>query len=173
MTNQERSSSDDRLRRLLKQGDPAGDGMGIAPQDLARMRRAVLTAAEAKARGRSVGFPLVPAAAVVALVALVAWIVRVEVASRRPEAVSRGTIERAQERRVPVETRHAAPQAPTVASGGVRRAASPTTLARTARTIHFVAKTGTQIIWTLDPNLDLRGIGERPNGEDHARSDRS
>lgn len=54
---------EDALRRLLERGDPAADGLEPSPDDIARLRRHVLLAAETPARRvRGVAWVMVAAA---------------------------------------------------------------------------------------------------------------
>jgi hypothetical protein len=84
--NETRFSPDDRLRALLRQGDPAGDDPGLTREEAGRMRRAILNAAP-EPRRRPLWLPVLAAAAVGALtlaIALGLWRARADFSVHEP-----------------------------------------------------------------------------------------
>lgn len=70
MNRKTRSGREERLRAVLRQGDPAGTEPGLAPEEVRRMRRAILAAPAETAEPRRGGFWL-PALATAAAAALI------------------------------------------------------------------------------------------------------
>jgi len=186
-----RTDDDQKLRELLRQGDPARDEDALDPREVVRMRRELLS--RAAERGRQLPFGGWRTAAVVASLAIGVLVVLYarEVIFLEPEhaasarQVSTGTPpgQGSDEDRAPgvalsevtepapepvtdtsVQPLHAetVPSTEQVESIEVARfeATDPRTEDTRAeppqtRTIHFTAQGGTQIIWTLDPELEL------------------
>ncbi|HEY2293264.1 MAG TPA: hypothetical protein VGM86_21400, partial [Thermoanaerobaculia bacterium] len=61
--------SDERLRQILRQGDPAGEDAGLTPDEARAMRRTVLTAVPERKRRL---LPILALAGAVATAALIA-----------------------------------------------------------------------------------------------------
>ena len=150
-----RSDDDLRLRELLRRGDPAQGGEPLDPQDLARMRREILGTVEASGTAtRLVDWRWVAVATCVVIVVVMGWHLRnlpvhppavpappgMQASSTpdgvTPEGTSAPLV-------VGVDPIPAVPAA--VASSGTDQ----------ARTLHFTTRRGTQIIWTIDPELEL------------------
>lgn len=111
---------DERLRALLRAGDPAEDEAGLSREESAHLRRVVLRNVRSPQPTRWLPLTAVAAAGLLAAVLLLPQ--RVSPPSPADEA--------------PIE----------IAGEGPREA---------ARQIHFATERGTQIIWVLDPDLDL------------------
>lgn len=144
--------SDERVREILKRGDPGGDDARIAPSDLARMRRAIL--AHAPVRRRPWALVLVPASVAAALVVAVLWLASTKTGDRAGGAATAGPVARSSTD----ARRPEAASLPTAAPVPVAKVAprvEPRTRLRSPRTIRFVTQSGTQIIWTLDPDLEI------------------
>ena len=62
--------NDERLRQILRRGDPAGEGGGLTPDEARAMRRAVLTAVPERKRRLLPVFALAGAAATAVLIAV-------------------------------------------------------------------------------------------------------
>jgi len=160
----------DALATLLCLGDPAPSGSGPEPAELARMRRAIL--AEAVAHRPRLAFAPAHAltAAAIAVVALMASLIGFD---RRDDVPA---LEHARVARESVAARSAAttdrpaavalPPAPAVtapprvvalARPQAQAAREPATAHTTPRstTVRFTTQRGTQIIWTLDPRVEL------------------
>jgi hypothetical protein len=189
MKNERRKAADERLRRLLRRGDPAGDGAVPSPVDVARMRRTILAAASEAPRPRVPA--LVPVGAAALLVALAFWVLKSGSArDARPllhEAPQPATIAATPDRHpstpgppagsasparpgepvsaasgpdVPALHASATPAPSDPAPGAPQSPpAQPPALAASLepgpRSIRFVTSNGTQIIWTLDPQLEI------------------
>jgi len=185
------SNDNQKLRELLRQGDPARDESALDPREVARMRRELLS--RAAERGRQLPFGgwrtavVVASLAIVVLVALYATDVifpgpeHAESArqattgtpsgqssdeDRTPEVALNEASEPAPERvtETPVQPLRAETVPSTEQVEPIEVARNDATDPRTgdspaeppqARTIHFTAQGGTQIIWTLDPELEL------------------
>ena len=161
MTERDRTRKDDELHELLRRGDPAADGSEPRPDEIARMRRAVLAAAETPRRRHVVWAPAL-AAATVLLVAVTGWMLQrertgnpapPEVATTVPELPE--SPEAVDERPEDVDT--PAEVATTLSPAVVTVASShkPTRVSDSARTVRFTTAGGTRIVWVLDPNLDI------------------
>lgn len=188
------TDDDGRLRELLRRGDPAGDGEGLDPGAVARMRREILSAAADGGRFRSIGdWRLALGVGVVAVLAIaMIWLPRDErPISRSTESTSGANdeprVETAAPRRAeasgapPAEsTEEPTPETVAVSAPSAAAATVPEpvlapsrelVLARSeteprpapgsgeekgqAMTIRFTTSNGTQIIWTLDPRVEL------------------
>lgn len=80
------NENNERLRALLRQGDPAGEDPGLTREEAGRMRRAILTAAP-EPRRRPLWLPVLAAAAVGALmlaIALGLWRARADLSVHEP-----------------------------------------------------------------------------------------
>jgi len=120
--------SDDRLRALLRTGDPAADGREPTDEERARLRRRVLS--QVPERGRSWRWLPVATAVAALLVAVVLL--------TGPGATDRGT-----DLAVPVRP-DVGPEASADAAPSDQR-----------QQIQFATQNGTRIIWVLDPDLKL------------------
>lgn len=176
---------DGRLRRILRRGDPAGDGNDPSPAEVDRLRRRILAQA-ARDRARRParpGWRWAAAAALAVVGVLLAW----KPLTDRPSApATRAQAlpvveEPAPAVRTPADVAPPPPPArgpepPTVAA----RVAEPDTpatgpaLSREAagprkppssRQMQFVTARGTRIIWTLNPDLDLGSLESPEKGE--------
>lgn len=188
MTDRSRHQEDLQIRRLLKEGDPAADGLNPDAGELSRWRRQVLTASEAGTRsqeGRRWLLPVSAVATAAALAGLVFLLPQSPVEMPAPGAITRQMPPRNAE---PVP--QPAPPTPILASGDIAQAdpvlpagdetgsgailspdSQPTTsvspppvsppqdVALAARTVHFTAPGGTRVIWTLNPELELPTLG--------------
>ena len=168
-----RPDDDLHLLQLLRRGDPADGDLPPAPQDLARMRQAILTQVEGgEASSPRVNWRWAAAFVCVVVLAVAGWQLRT--LSVRPAAVPEVAVTQANEsvavaEVAPVaavpkvdETDEETTAKPAVAvaeagsgdSGPARDgAASDENLQ--ARTLRFTTRKGTQIIWILDPELEL------------------
>lgn len=166
----------DELRRLLQQGDPAGEG-GLEPGHRHRIRRRIMAAAEAPDRRwlpalRPLGYALACLTAVAAgwlalqnlprgtgllpsqLPAEPAPLVAQELPGEvPPDAVAEGSA-------TPVQV---AAQ-PRAAPEPVALAVLPSTAPRQPRQMQFTAGT-TRVIWTLDPDFELGPSNTAEQGE--------
>lgn len=129
----------DRLAEILREADPVRAEPGLAAEETASMRRAILRGAPEGQR-LELRAPLAAAAlAAAALVAilLLAFLPRAFVHPASPPA--------------PPSGRPSAASSHAVAGRGERG----------VRTIHFVTSGGTRVIWTLDPDFEVRAQGDR------------
>lgn len=180
------TDDDGRLRELLRRGDPAGDGEGLDPGAVARMRREILSAAADGGRFRSIGdWRLALGVGVVAVLAIaMIWLPRDErPISRSTESTSGANDEPRVETAAPRRAEASAEPTPETVAVSAPSAAAATVpepvlapsrelvLARSeteprpapgsgeekgqAMTIRFTTSNGTQIIWTLDPRVEL------------------
>lgn len=162
-------SDRDELGALLRLGDPAQGDPGPDGADLARMRRAMLAEA-GRDHGRiaAAGSRLVVAAALVAA-AVITVLIRVEppfgVLPVEPDSPGLGAstpahaaVEPASRPQAATALRHAEP-GPVVAVLSDTPPAPPADVADPgtprATTVRFTTPRGTQIIWTLDPRVEL------------------
>jgi hypothetical protein len=187
----QRTDDDQRLRELLRQGDPAHDEGALDPREVARMRRELLS--RAAERGSQLPFAGWRTAAVVACLAIGVLVVlyateviflepkHAESARQLSTPIPPG--QGSDEDRAPgvalseatepapepvtdtsVQPLHAETAPSTEQVEPIEIARYDSTDPRTedtraeppqTRTIHFTAQGGTQIIWTLDPELEL------------------
>ncbi len=157
MTDRKRQRFEDELRQRLRRGDPAADGSEPRPDEIARMRRAVLNAADAPTR-RLTWAPVLVAAAVL-LVAVAGWIlVR---GLRAPEPVLTQDTRAVPEQPPPQVATTDAPELPESPEPVDERPETvaaldpPSRVSDSARTVRFTTAGGTRIVWVLDPNLDI------------------
>jgi hypothetical protein len=181
----ERRDDDARIRALLQRFDPAAGDEGLPPAERARMRRAVLDAAgEARPSRLPRLVPVVAACALLLLVLWLAKSPRVDSDPAQPTVPAEGgRATLAPEAQVqPDRERQPAPVAADSAviahsDAGERRATRNRRAAGSARaavastsqpapvvaaaketsprSIRYVTSSGTQIIWTLDPQLEI------------------
>ena len=157
------SDDDLKLRSLLTRGDPADGEEALEAQDLARMRREILAQAEGGEPSVSRVYWRWAAAFVCVLVlAVVGWQLRkpsvrpsgeTEIAGARETATADATTpleapppEVVDEPRVTVASAKEEP---------VDEAVDEPAEILQARTLRFTTRRGTQIIWILDPELEL------------------
>jgi cytochrome c-type biogenesis protein CcmH/NrfG len=154
----------DELRRLLERGDPAGDGSEPTSDDWARMKRAMLHASKEPRALRRVGRALLVTATVaaVAIVAIrVARVGRHETTEVAPPPTATARVEPRPAPSIAELTPSATPSAaaPIAARAPAPVRRHPARLAdhvvHEPRTVRFVTASGTQIVWTLDPNFKL------------------
>jgi hypothetical protein len=162
--------SDERLRQILRQGDPAGDDGGLGPDEARAMRRTVLTAVPETRRRL---LPVLALAGAVATAVLIAVLLRpepapapsriaaapvpparpiaqvaVEPASRSPREEERGPVHRHHQYHHRYHPRR--PTAPASPAIGDTLASLETVPAETTeRQIQFSTPGGTRIIWIL------------------------
>jgi hypothetical protein len=172
--------SHDELKRLLRDGDPAGDGSEPSPAEIARLRRTVVETSR-ESRPAWLAVPALAAATILAL-AVAAWMLP------RPGGApgSAGPVDPVVDPR-PVETEAVTeagsddPAEIVVAStlpddaATVAQGPPPPSLplptpppgatpvsegnasaeAASSRTVRFTTPNGTRIVWVLNPNLDI------------------
>ena len=166
-----RRDDDLKLRELLRRGDPAQGNPPPGPQELARMRQELLEQAEAREDGTNlVGRRWAAAVASVVILVAVGWQLRNQ--SVQPPAVTEPPERITPPVAVDAEPVPAAPPAaevrdesesvpPVVVASSDAGDSSPPpdgdVSAETlqARTVRFTTRGGTQIIWILDPELEL------------------
>lgn len=156
-----RAEEDRRLRRLLRRGDPAGGDSPPAAQDLGRMRRQILEQGGAdEPLSPRLGLRWVAVGVCVLILVVVGWQLRgpkvgPTVAPRIAEAQadSLPPAPVADVREVPAVPEEAEIIEVVVDEPPVVVAASDEKLQ--ARTLHFTTQRGTQIIWIIDPELEL------------------
>jgi len=160
--------NDERLRQILRRGDPAGEGGGLTPDEARAMRRAVLTAVPERKRRLLPVFALAGAVATAALIAVL--LLRPEPArapipppriatAPAPPAplVAQAQVQPAPQtaqkeeesrpvhrRRPPHNRRPAAPAAP-----AIHDTLASLATAEPERQIQLTAPGGTRIIWIL------------------------
>ena len=159
--------NDERLRQILRQGDPAGGDSGLTPDEARAMRRSVLTAIPERERRLLPIFALAGAVATAVLIAIV--LLKPEPARRPPAhprlatapAIPTPPIAQApvepvsqspqQEERGPAHRHryqhHRHPAAP--ASPEVNDTVASLTTAEPERQIQLTAPGGTRILWIL------------------------
>ena len=164
--------NDERLRQILRRGDPAGEGGGLTPDEARAMRRAVLTAVPERKRRLLPVFALAGAAATAALIAVL--LLRPEPArapipppriatapappappiAQAPVQPAPQTAQKEEERR-PVHRRHP-PHHRRPAAPAIHDALASLETADTERQVQFSAPGGTRIIWILKSGKDSR-----------------
>ena len=161
--------SDEKLREILRKGDPAGGDPGMTPEEVREMRRVVLSAVpERKRRGWLL--PVMAGAAALILAAVIAlslW------QPEPPEEAVRPPLPRAGEGRgegavvvekktpphrpsagLPAPQEREPPPAPKRKKKTVRREPAPIVVAQAeppSTQIQFSTPGGTRIIWVLNP----------------------
>jgi len=179
-----RMDDDLRLLELLRRGDPARGQESLGPQELARLRQEILeTVDEGATATRPVNWRWAAVAAGVVLLVALGWNLR-DISPRpstAPEQVGRQansmTVEEApRETSPPVEVVAEAAQVVPATDAVVQETGIPTPVVVAssdtggpdpvphgnasaedlqARTVRFTTQRGTQIIWILDPELEL------------------
>ena len=155
--------SDEKLREILRKGDPAAGDPGLSPEEIQGMRRAVLAAVpEPRRRGWLVP-AMVGAAALILAVALILWRPESEVveAVRPPlplagEGRGEGPVVQAEKktppRPSPAPQEREPPPSPKKKKKTVRRAPEPVVVAQAelpSTQIQFSTPGGTRVIWML------------------------
>lgn len=119
--------SSDRLRRLLQSGDPAGDDTTPTADELAAMRREIL---RAEAGGH--GAPWLPVAIAATLIIVLGLLL------------------------LPVALEQGSGTSPDGGAGPGSETALPAAEATgNAHQIQFATENGTQVIWVVNPDLEL------------------
>ena len=179
MRSNRRNLSDKEMGKLLKLGDPAGDGNDPTTDEIAAMRRTILNAVDSGAVARPwLSRSLVTASATVA-VALIAltillrtgpWgeVLQPETGPATPAETapaapidSAATVAESPEAIAAEPSSEPSPEPnPATASTeevpqGVEPQVAPEVASREPRTVQFTAPGGTRIIWTLDPDFQL------------------
>jgi len=124
-----RDAAHDRLRAVLRQGDPGGDGRTPSTAERAALRRLIVGAAGSSPAPAWPPLPAIAASlvAVVALaVASLLWLRPAGPIDRLPAVASNGQ------------------------AAGIDGGAPPA-----VRNVQFVTKGGTRIVWVLNRNLDI------------------
>jgi hypothetical protein len=155
--------NDERLRQILRQGDPAGEDGGLTPDEARAMRRTVLTAAPERKRRL---LPVLALAGAVATAVLIAVFLLKPEPARPPappriatappvvripaEPVPRPPQEKEERRPVPRHPRQHHHRRPTTPEVKDTLASLETTDAGTVeRQVQFSTPGGTRIIWIL------------------------
>jgi len=161
-----RNAEEATLSGLLTAADPVGDGGGLPPTEVARMRQLILAAARETDRARAPRAFWLPAA-VVATAALalglgLAWILTRTAAPPPAEVAAWPRVSVAVSPRPtmvfePEAADRAWPDPPPVPASRVPEPAEPTAspAQKTPRRIDLTAPGGTRIVWVLDPDLEL------------------
>jgi hypothetical protein len=164
--------NDERLRQILRQGDPAGEDGGLTPDEAHAMRRTVLTAVPERKRRLLPVFALAGAAALAALIAIL--LLRPEPAKApvpprtatvlpapQPAPIAQIPAEpaprpsaREEERRPVHRHRQHHPRPP--ASPEIHDTVASLETARPERQVQFSTPGGTRIIWILKSGKDSR-----------------
>jgi hypothetical protein len=142
-----------RLQAMLRLGDPAGEG-GPHSVEIVRTRAAILAAAAAPEPARLSWVPLPALGATglvaVAVLAVAAWIGRSGPAAVLPAGPSVSTAAWS-----PVLPPDPYPDPEPIEAVFEAPSEAGVTPVPTATTVRFTTRRGTQIIWTLDPRIEL------------------
>lgn len=122
-----KEASSNRLRRLLQSSDPAGDGTTPTADELAAVRRAIL-----RTEPRNHEAPWIPVAIAATLVVALGILLLAVGVEKDPERALDGGVTPAREAVLP---------------------AAETT--GDAHQIQFATENGTQVIWVVNPDLEL------------------
>jgi hypothetical protein len=140
-----RPGLDDRLRTVLRAGDPAADGREPTPYESVGWKRRILADVPAPIASwrRLIGWAA--AATAIAVIVLLVLPLRRDDRETRTGTASDGT-----------------DPGPGMEAGRMAHDSTATRSAkRNSRTIQFRAPNGTRIIWTLNPDLSLDGTDSR------------
>jgi hypothetical protein len=163
--------NDERLRQILRQGDPAGEDGGLTPDEARAMRRTVLTAIPERTRRLLPVLALAGALATAALIAVLLLLrpapapapARVAVAPVPPAPqVAQVPIPPAprpsqeEEERVPAHRRHSGHHPRRPAAPPIHDTLASLETADTQRQVQFSTPGGTRIIWILKSEKDSR-----------------
>jgi hypothetical protein len=159
--------NDERLRQILRQGDPAGGDGGLTPDEARAMRRTVLAAVPERKRRLLPIFALAGAMATAVLIAVLLWkpepvkapvppriaaappVARVPV-QPVPQPPPQEREERRPAQRHPSQHRHRRPAPPAAPKVNDTLASLETVPAETTeRQVQLTAPGGTRIIWIL------------------------
>ena len=161
--------SDEKLREILRKGDPAGGDPGMTPEEVREMRRVVLSAVpERKRRGWLL--PVMAGAAALILAAVIAlslWQPEPQEEAVRPPlpragegrgegavVVEKKTPPHRPSAGLPAPQEREPPPAPKRKKKTVRREPAPIVVAQAespSTQIQFSTPGGTRIIWVLNP----------------------
>jgi len=160
------SDKDLELRRQLRRGDPVDGEEPLAAQDLARMRRVILSQADGgESRTPRVDWRWAAALVCVLVLAAVGWNLRSlpdepavdpEIAGAREHSTADDAVplEAAPEEVADADHETAVPDSDEADTGPASDGDPPAETLQ-ARTLRFTTRRGTQIIWILDPELEL------------------
>jgi len=180
MSKRDHDSPHRELHRVLRRGDPAGEG-GLAPSERDRIRRQILTAARTPARRwfpelRTAGYVVAGLAAVMA-----GWLALQNLPQGTGSLLPQLPTEQAplvaqelpgevlpdavvEEPAAPVQVAAQPAEEPMVATEPVAPAVLPRAAPRQPRQMQFTTGT-TRVIWTLDPHFDLGPSSTAEQGE--------
>jgi hypothetical protein len=128
-----RDDRNERLRAILRRGDPGASDAGPSREEIAWMRQTVLRGAETS-RAPGAGFRLAAGGALAALV-LMAGLALWRSDPGRPAGSGADRAVRS--------------------AGPTRRSEADPAERRAVRVIHFVTPGGTRVVWSLDPEFDV------------------
>ena len=169
----------DELTRLLRDGDPAGDGSELSPAEIARLRRAVIESSR-ESRPAWLAVPALAVATILTL-AIAAWLLPrpggdpglvgpvesvVDPGPGGMEAVTEADMDDPEEivveSTIPDNAVAVAlgppPSVPLAATAPEVTPVSERALSAeevSSRTVRFTTPNGTRIVWVLNPNLDI------------------
>lgn len=165
---------DDRLRRLLREADPADPGLTL--DEVREMRRTVLSAVPERSRRLFPVFATAGAVLVAALILIAVLILRPEkplappqIAVVPPKAVQvqpppppreepKLAEEKTEEKKPPVRHKRRAPRPPIVQPESVEPEAVAVMASAEPQQIQFSTPGGTRIIWLLSPgDVSIQG----------------
>jgi hypothetical protein len=165
-----RETRDDRLRRLLREADPAVTDPGLTLDEVRDMRRTVLSAIPERRRSLFPVFATAGAVLVATLILIAVLVPRLEkpsapprVAVVPPKAVQpplplreepRLAEEKVEEKKAPVRRKRRAPRPPIVQPEPVEPEATAVIASAEPQQIQFSTPGGTRIIWVLSPGDD-------------------
>ena len=140
----------ERLYAWLRAGDPASEG-SPGPVEIARMRSAILAEAATRSMRPRPLRALVAATALAAGagLAVAAWLARSGPAAVLPPVLDAASVTWAPREPPPLAAERAVPPA------REPRSRPQVTSVTQATTVRFTTRRGTQIIWTLDPRVEL------------------
>lgn len=165
-----RRDGDTELKRLIRRGDPADGEAPLTAREAAGIKQEILAAVEdGRLAGSGAGWRWAAAVACVVILGLVGWSLRGPSAPTPDDEVAgvpspRAEIEGLDADPVPstrpIEERSTPepPPVPAFRDSGEPAASSvgdPPPEDLQARTVRFTTRRGTQIIWILDPELEL------------------
>jgi len=164
---------DERLRRLLREADPAnpaGTDPGLTLDEVRDMRRTILSAVPERRRSLFPVFATAGAVLVAALILIAVLIPRPEkplapprIAVAPPKAVQpapppreepRPTEEKVEEKKPPVRRKRRAPRPPIVQPEPMKPDSTAVIASAEPQQIQFSTPGGTRIIWLLSPGDD-------------------
>lgn len=167
-----RETRDERLRRLLREADPAASDPGLTLDEVRDMRRTVLSAVPERRRRLFPVFATAGAVLVAALILIAVLIPRPspekppappQVAVVPPKAVQpplppqeklKVAEEKVEEKKTPVRRKRRAPRLPVVQPVPAEPEATAVIASAEPQQIQFSTPGGTRIIWLLSPGDD-------------------